>query len=217
LATKFERIRRELPANESVPAIETKPLPAPLLRIEPLPQPEASRSTRVAWIAAGVMVLFGLVIGGNYWLSQRGRPLTAVSLAPLVKPVPAVAERPPRADPPSQLITGLRPLSRQPAPDRTATTPQAEPSQAPPPDQNNRSPSPAEAESRVSAPGEPLHPTDDHVPRYITIGEGQTLIRIAHANHLPAAEIAAANHLEPPFQLKAGLRLLIPDPHPHTN
>jgi LysM repeat protein len=221
LATKFKRIRRELPANESIPAIDTKPLPAPLLRIEPLPEPEAPRSTRVAWIAAGVMVLFGLVIGGNYWLSQRDRPHTEVSPAPLVKPVPAVAERSPGADPPPQLITGLRPLSSQPTPDRTATTPPAEPSQAPSPDQINQpveqAPASAAARSRVFAPSESPHATEDRAPLYVTIGEGQTLIRIAHANHVSAAEIAAANHLESPFQLKAGSRLLIPDPHPPTH
>ena len=48
--------------------------------------------------------------------------------------------------------------------------------------------------------------------RYITITEGQTLIRIAHTNHLSARTIAVANHLEPPYRLKAGTRLLLPEP-----
>ena len=54
----------------------------------------------------------------------------------------------------------------------------------------------------------------EHEPRYVTIEEGQTLIRIAHANHVLASAIAAANQLEPPYPLKAGSRLLIPDPNP---
>jgi LysM repeat protein len=80
-----------------------------------------------------------------------------------------------------------------------------------------QAPAPAAPQSRASAPNEPPQPADDHAPRYITVEEGQTLIRIAHANHVSAAEIAATNHLEPPFQLKPGLRLLIPDPHPPAN
>jgi LysM repeat protein len=64
---------------------------------------------------------------------------------------------------------------------------------------------PIGAQSPVSAPTPPE-------PRYIIIAEGQSLSRIARANHLSARVIAAANHLEPPYPLKAGTRLLIPDP-----
>jgi LysM repeat protein len=63
----------------------------------------------------------------------------------------------------------------------------------------------------VAAPGSA---PSQHEPRYITIAEGQSLSRIARATHLPARTIAAVNHLEPPYRLKAGVQLLIPDPSP---
>jgi murein DD-endopeptidase MepM/ murein hydrolase activator NlpD len=51
-------------------------------------------------------------------------------------------------------------------------------------------------------------------PRQITVQRGQTLDGIAHANHVPAAAIVAANKLKPPYELKTGARLLIPNAGP---
>ena len=51
-------------------------------------------------------------------------------------------------------------------------------------------------------------------PRPITVQRGQTLDGIAHANHVPAAAIIAANGLKPPYELKTGARLLIPSAGP---
>jgi hypothetical protein len=92
MATKSEKIQAESPAKESILAIATKPLPAALLRIAPIAEPEASQ-IRWVGIVAGVAVLFGLIIAGNYWLSQRGRAQVAANIAPptgaLAKPIPA--------------------------------------------------------------------------------------------------------------------------------
>jgi LysM repeat protein len=46
--------------------------------------------------------------------------------------------------------------------------------------------------------------------RYIVIRAGQSLGRIAEAYHVPKQAIIAANHLTPPYSLKAGARLAIP-------
>jgi murein DD-endopeptidase MepM/ murein hydrolase activator NlpD len=51
-------------------------------------------------------------------------------------------------------------------------------------------------------------------PRQITVQRGQSLDGIAHANHVPAAAIIAANKLKPPYELKTGARLLIPTAGP---
>jgi LysM repeat protein len=50
-----------------------------------------------------------------------------------------------------------------------------------------------------------------HKPRYIIIAHGQTLDRIARHNHVSPAALAAANQLDPPYKLKAGSQLLVPD------
>jgi LysM repeat protein len=98
-------------------------------------------------------------------------------------------EPPPLDRPVSQLSVGLRLLGSQPG-SKEAMAPEA-------------------AQSPVSTPNPPE-------PRYITVADGQTLIRIAHANHLSARAIAAANHLERPYRLRAGSRLLVPDPDPSS-
>jgi murein DD-endopeptidase MepM/ murein hydrolase activator NlpD len=46
--------------------------------------------------------------------------------------------------------------------------------------------------------------------RTITVERGQSLGRIAEANHVPKQAIIAANHLTPPYKLKTGAHLLIP-------
>jgi LysM repeat protein len=226
MATKSEKIQAESPAKESILAIATKPLPAALLRIAPIAEPEASQ-IRWVGIVAGVAVLFGLIIAGNYWLSQRGRAQVAANIAPptgaLAKPIPAAAEPLPTANPtPPQLFVDPRPFSSQSAPDQAAMAPAAEQSPVPSPGQPLQPLSsepvpvqeaavPAVAQLPVPAPSQPPHAVE-HQPRYITIAEGQSLIRIARANHVPAAAITAANHLKPPYALRAGSRLLIPEP-----
>jgi len=57
-------------------------------------------------------------------------------------------------------------------------------------------------------------PTPLPPPRQITVQRGQTLDGLAHANHVPAAAIIAANKLKPPYELKTGARLLIPSAGP---
>jgi murein DD-endopeptidase MepM/ murein hydrolase activator NlpD len=47
-------------------------------------------------------------------------------------------------------------------------------------------------------------------PRQIVVQHGQSLGGIAHAFHVPKATIIAANHLQPPYELKAGAHLIIP-------
>jgi murein DD-endopeptidase MepM/ murein hydrolase activator NlpD len=50
-----------------------------------------------------------------------------------------------------------------------------------------------------------------HEARQITVQHGQTLNAIARDHHVKAAAIIAANQLKPPYELKAGSRLIIPD------
>ena len=50
--------------------------------------------------------------------------------------------------------------------------------------------------------------------RTITVERGQSLGRIAEANHVPKQAIIAANHLTPPYKLKTGTHLLIPGAAP---
>jgi murein DD-endopeptidase MepM/ murein hydrolase activator NlpD len=50
--------------------------------------------------------------------------------------------------------------------------------------------------------------------RTITVERGQSLGRIAEANHVPKQAIIAANHLTPPYKLKTGAHLLIPGAAP---
>src|SRR5947209_2332802 len=46
--------------------------------------------------------------------------------------------------------------------------------------------------------------------RYIVVRPGQQLGRIAEAYRVPKRTIIAANHLQPPYKLAMGQRLLIP-------
>jgi LysM repeat protein len=172
--------------------METKPFQATLSRIAPIDEVEPS-PTRWLWIVPGVMAVFALLIGGNYWVSESGRAFVAPQIArPISTPAKpsAVIEPPPLDRSAAQLSVGLRPQISPPAPEE-ATAPIA-------------------AQAPVSAPSQ-------REPRYITIAEGQSLLRIARASHLSARAIAAANHLEPPYRLKAGSRLLVPDPDPPSD
>ena len=51
-------------------------------------------------------------------------------------------------------------------------------------------------------------PTGHHIT--ITVQPGQSLGRIAEAYRVPKKVIIAANNLAPPYELKAGARLIIP-------
>jgi murein DD-endopeptidase MepM/ murein hydrolase activator NlpD len=46
--------------------------------------------------------------------------------------------------------------------------------------------------------------------RRIVVERGQSLSVVAHANHVPAQAIIAANHLTPPYKIEPGQHLLIP-------
>lgn len=186
MATKSEKILAWRPENGSIPPIKTKTLQASLLRIAPIAEFEPS-TARLLWIVCGVVLLFGLLIGANYWVSERrfasvssevARPIDA-SVRPPTFIKPSSMERAP------QLSFGLWPPSHQAEPEEMAAQIAAEP--------------PGSAPSQ-------------HEPRYITVAEGQSLSRIARTTHLPARLIAAINHLEPPYRLQAGAQLLIPDP-----
>jgi hypothetical protein len=157
------------------PPLETKPLPD-WLSVAPPPKPE--KATKWAWIVLGVALLFGSVIGGGYWVRQRGQiPVPRVAASspaashvstetPTAPPMPqlvvglpglsspttgAVATQSP-GTPPSQspqLAVGLRPIADQPPTDTPAPAPVAE---APPPDEPLPSPSPPPKPHRKANP-----------------------------------------------------------------
>jgi murein DD-endopeptidase MepM/ murein hydrolase activator NlpD len=60
----------------------------------------------------------------------------------------------------------------------------------------------------------PPPPPPQHEVRKITIQPGQSLSVLARTYHVPERAIIAANHLAPPYALKAGSTLLIPDAGP---
>ena len=200
--TKSAEILPRRPATEAVSQMELKPPTDGLLRIAsraefaPLP-------IRWSWIVCGVIIVFVILIGTNYWLSVRGRTSGAAQ-APQPTAAPdkqhVGVELPPMDRPAAQLSFGLWPSSNQPEPEDvrapTATQPQIA----------------ALDQPREPTPGQPPEPAPIHEPRYITVSEGQSLIRIAHANHISAKALAAANRLEPPYRLKTGSQLLMPAP-----
>lgn len=51
-------------------------------------------------------------------------------------------------------------------------------------------------------------------PDYIVVKQGQSLNRIAVSHHVAPAALAAANHLQPPYKLRAGSKLILPDSEP---
>jgi LysM repeat protein len=67
----------------------------------------------------------------------------------------------------------------------------------------------------VTSASEPTTPPHEHAPTghriTITVQPGQSLGRIAEAYKVPKKVIIAANNLAPPYELKAGARLIIPD------
>jgi hypothetical protein len=117
LLTFLKRLRR-VDASAVEPRIppflpiETKPLPAWL---GTPPRAEPQRQSRIVWIVLGVALLFGFVLGGSYWLSQRGKTRVAVVVAgsPSAPAAPAQAAMEPPAPPAPQLAVGLPWLSGQ--------------------------------------------------------------------------------------------------------
>jgi len=60
------------------------------------------------------------------------------------------------------------------------------------------------------APPAPIH----REARQITVQRGQSLNGVARDYHVKPAAIVAANHLSPPYELKTGAKLVIPDAGP---
>jgi hypothetical protein len=113
--------------------LETRPLPAALLRTAPLREPE--RPSRWVWIVLGVALLFWSIMGGGYWLIERGQTPVGTDEGPPpatpAKPTPAVAA-PPVALPAPQLAVGIPWLSGQTTTGSVAAqTPVPAPSQPP--------------------------------------------------------------------------------------
>ena len=72
---------------------------------------------------------------------------------------------------------------------------------------------PAPVQSPASTAGSPGKlPSSE--PNYVIVEEGRSLNGIAYSHHVMPAALAAANHLTPPYKLKAGSRLVLPDPKP---
>jgi hypothetical protein len=113
--------QREYPAFLS---IETKPLPAWLPTV---PRVEPERPTRWVWIVLGVALLFGFVIGGGYWLSQRGASPPGSPIKPA-----RMAAVPPSDPPVSRLVVGLPALSGPTTSGSVVAQPQV-PAPRPPP------------------------------------------------------------------------------------
>src|SRR5258708_645573 len=82
-------------------------------------------------------------------------------------------------------------------------TPGAEPQRSPPLPSLIGNPPPA-------APARSLRRPATAHNRTITVQPGQSLGRLAEAYHVSRQAIIAANHLEAPYELKAGARLVIP-------
>ena len=65
-------------------------------------------------------------------------------------------------------------------------------------------------DTRLVVTGGPVAPLPSK-PHYIVVERGQSLNGITHSHHVTPAALAAANHLQPPYKLKVGLRLVLPD------
>jgi LysM repeat protein len=63
------------------------------------------------------------------------------------------------------------------------------------------------------ATGVPVAPPPSKL-HYVVVEQGQSLNGIAHSHHLTPAALAAANRLQPPYKLKVGLRLVLPNSGP---
>jgi LysM repeat protein len=179
----------------------------------------------------------GLIIGGAYWVNERNRAPAGDVLADAVtmpaKPsAPAIA--PVTITPPSQVSPAIQPAPQQIEAPRSTSMPtlivpptagssppvqalaQPDPQPAPPAAQQMpaavaagipaAAPTPAPVATVATAPA-----PDAAEPRYVTVAEGENLSKIAHANHVPVHALAVANHLQAPYELMIGDRLVLPD------
>ena len=140
--------------------------------------------SRVIWIAVCVAVLFATFIWINNWIAQGNGTFAARSA------VAAISTPKPPDRRVAQLSVGLGLVRGDSEPQQLSA--------------------PFIAQLASSACSQPSQFAFKREPQYITVSEGQSLNRIARANHLTVTVIAAANHLESPYQLKVGSRLLIP-------
>jgi murein DD-endopeptidase MepM/ murein hydrolase activator NlpD len=62
----------------------------------------------------------------------------------------------------------------------------------------------------LAAPASKAVVTASAPPSVHVVNHGDTLLRIAHRNHVPVAELARANNLEPSAKLKLGMKLSVP-------
>ena len=68
----------------------------------------------------------------------------------------------------------------------------------------------AVAAPALSAPASQAVATANAAPSVHVVNHGDTLLSIAHRNHVPVAELARANNLEPSAKLKLGMKLNVP-------
>ena len=73
-----------------------------------------------------------------------------------------------------------------------------------------RNPAPVVLKGAPSVVAEPALEPARADARRIVVERGQSLSIIAHANHVSAQAIIAANHLTPPYKIETGQHLLIP-------
>jgi hypothetical protein len=170
LATKSAEILALRPVTETISQTEQEPPRAALLRIASLAKFEPLR-TRWSRIVSGVVAVFALLIGANYWVSERG-PASDASRAAI--------EPPPMDGPAPHNNFSLLPNSRQPEPEGVRAPTAAQPQIS------------VLDQPREPVPGQPPQPALGHEPRYTTVSEGQSLVRIAHANHVSAKAVAVA-------------------------
>jgi murein DD-endopeptidase MepM/ murein hydrolase activator NlpD len=70
---------------------------------------------------------------------------------------------------------------------------------------------PAPVYLRGAAPTAANGPPPWRENKVVIVRHGETLSDIAHANHVPERALIAANNLKPPYELRPGARLVIPD------
>jgi hypothetical protein len=191
-------------------------LPTALKRIEVAAEPEP---TPVRWglIWSGGAALAGVVLFASaLWLNERSKEPTkdlilSSASTPAKPPSPAV-EPAAAAAPLAQVSLPSPPPRQQPA-EPSATSllvmPQVSGPRQSPQSLSQPDPRPVAGQSPTSTPTNTAHPVAE--PLSVTVLPGQTLIAIAHANHVSAHELAVANHLQRPYELMIGDRLLIPD------
>ena len=188
-------------------------LPTALKRIGAPAEPEP---TPVRWglIWSGGAALAGVVLlAGAIWLHERSKEPTkdlilSSASTPAKPPSPAVEPAAVTA-PPGQ-VSLPSPLPRQLPAEPSATSPLASsPRQSPQP---LSQPDPRPVAEQLPTPTPTNTVPSVAEPLSVTVLPGQTLITIAHANHVSAHALAVANHLQRPYELMIGDRLLIPDP-----